>query len=251
MGCGDKGYKKREGYEMLKSLKKEVWEANMELPKYGLVKFTWGNVSGMDRGKGIIAIKPSGVSYETMTWEDMVLVDLEGNVVEGKYNPSSDTATHIEIYKAFPNCGGVVHTHSKWATSFAQAGIPLLAMGTTHADHFYGDIPCTRDMTPEEIAGEYEKNTGTVIIETFAKLDADSIPGILVKSHGPFAWGSDARHAVENAVVMEEVAFMNYHAKGLNPFASSISRNLLDKHYLRKHGANAYYGQGNGDNQDK
>ena len=229
---------------MLEELKREVCEANLLLPKYGLVTFTWGNVSGIDRETGLMVIKPSGVPYEGMTVEDMVVVDLDGKVVEGKWKPSSDTATHLELYKAFPDCGGIVHTHSRWATSFAQAGRGIPAMGTTHGDYFYGEIPCTRPMTDEEIKGEYEKETGKVIIEAFEGKDAAAVPGVVVYSHGPFAWGKDAMDAVHNAVVMEEVAFMDLHAMMLNPEISPMQQTLLDKHYLRKHGKNAYYGQG-------
>ena len=228
---------------MLKNLKRIVCSANLLLPEYGLVTFTWGNVSGIDREKGLVVIKPSGVSYDGMEPEDMVVVDLEGNVVDGKWKPSSDTPTHLELYKAFPACGGIVHTHSRWATSFAQAGRPIPAMGTTQADYFYGDIPCTRPMTDEEIRGEYEKETGRVIVETFADLDPADVPGVLVYSHGPFAWGTDPMNAVHNAVVMEEVAFMDWHAMLLDPDRGHMQQTLLDKHYLRKHGANAYYGQ--------
>ena len=229
---------------MLEALKKEVCEANLLLPKHGLVTFTWGNVSGIDREKGLVVIKPSGVSYDTMAPEDMVVVDMSGNVVEGKWKPSSDTPTHLELYKAFPACGGIVHTHSRWATSFAQAGRGIPAMGTTQGDYFYGEIPCTRPMTDAEIQGEYEKETGTVIIETFKDKDPDAVPGVLVFSHGPFAWGKDPMEAVHNAVVMEEVAFMDFHAMMLNPELGPMQQVLLDKHYLRKHGKNAYYGQG-------
>lgn len=228
---------------MLEQLKEEVFRANLQLPAHGLVTFTWGNVSGIDRESGLVVIKPSGVSYEEMTVEDMVVVDLEGKKVEGKLKPSSDTPTHIELYKAFPNIGGVVHTHSRWATSFAQAGMEIPAMGTTHADYFYGPVPCTRRMTPEEIKGWYEKETGTVIVERFADLDPDAIPGVLVHSHGPFAWGKDAADAVYHAVVMEEIAFMDFHAMMLSPGLGPMQQELLDKHYLRKHGKNAYYGQ--------
>ncbi len=229
---------------MLEQLKKQVLEANLLLPKYGLVTFTWGNVSGIDRESGLVVIKPSGVPYEGMTEEDMVVVDLDGKRVEGKWKPSSDTPTHVELYKAFPALGGIVHTHSRWATTFAQAGLDIPAMGTTHGDYFYGDIPCTRKMTPQEIAGEYEKETGRVIIETFAGKSPADIPGVTVHSHGPFAWGKDAMDAVHNAVVMEEVAFMDWHAMMINPAAGRMQQELLDKHYLRKHGKNAYYGQG-------
>ncbi len=228
---------------MLEELKKKVCEANLLLPKYNLVTFTWGNVSGIDRDTHLVVIKPSGVPYDNMTPEDMVIVNMAGNVVEGKWKPSSDTPTHLALYRAFPNIGGIVHTHSRWATSFAQAGIGIPAMGTTHADYFYGDIPCTRPMTEEEIKGEYEKETGNVIIETFKDKDPDAIPGVLVYSHGPFSWGTDPENAVEMAVIMEEVAFMDYHALTLNPVHRDIQQALLDKHYLRKHGANAYYGQ--------
>ena len=231
---------------MLEELKEQVCKANLLLPKHGLVTFTWGNVSGIDRARGLVVIKPSGVEYDGMGPEDMVVVDLEGNVVEGHYKPSSDTPTHIELYKAFPNIGGVVHTHSRWATSFAQAGMGIPAYGTTQGDYFYGEIPCTRKMTPAEIAGEYEKETGTVIIETFRtrNIDADSVPAVLVNSHGPFTWGTDAMNAVHNAVVLEEVAFMALQARTLNPQLQPMQQELLDKHYLRKHGKNAYYGQG-------
>ena len=228
---------------MLEELKKTVCEANLLLPKYGLVTFTWGNVSGIDRLSGLLVIKPSGVPYEGLTAEDMVVVDLDGNVVEGKWKPSSDTATHVELYKAFPDCGGIVHTHSRWATTFAQAGMCIPAMGTTHADYFYGDVPCTRKMTPEEIRGEYEKETGKVIVETFHDKDPAAVPGVVVYSHGPFAWGTDAMNAVHNAVVMEEVAFMDWHAMTINPEKGRMQQELLDRHYLRKHGKNAYYGQ--------
>ena len=228
---------------MLEKLKEEVLRANLLLPKHDLVTFTWGNVSAIDRKSGLIVIKPSGVEYDGMKAQDMVVLDLEGNVVEGHFRPSSDTPTHIELYKAFPNIGGIVHTHSRWATSFAQAGCELNPMGTTHADYFYGPIPCTRALTDDEINGAYEKNTGIVIIETFRDIDPDAVPGVLVRNHGPFAWGTDAANAVHNAVVMEEVAFMNYHAMTLRPQAPCVSQTLLDKHYYRKHGKNAYYGQ--------
>ncbi len=229
---------------MLEQLKQEVLEANLMLPKYGLVTFTWGNVSAIDRNKGLVVIKPSGVEYNKLTAEDMVVVDLETGVkVEGELNPSSDTPTHLELYRCFKNIGGVVHTHSRWATSFAQAGTGILPMGTTHGDYFYGEIPCTRDMTAEEIAGEYELQTGKVITEAFRGVNAADIPAVLVKNHGPFTWGTNAANAVHNAVVLEEIAFMNYHAKAINPFAIAMSKDLLDKHYLRKHGENAYYGQ--------
>lgn len=228
---------------MLDALKVSVWKANLELPKYGLVTFTWGNVSGIDREKGLVVIKPSGVEYEEMTAEDMVVVDMEGNVVEGKWKPSSDTDTHLALYKAFPNIGGVVHTHSRWATSWAQAGRGIPAYGTTHADYFHGEIPCTRKMTASEIAGKYELETGNVIIETFADLQADRIPAVLVHSHGPFTWGVDPQNAVHNAVVLEELAFIAYHTESVLPNVEVMQQELLDKHFYRKHGANAYYGQ--------
>lgn len=231
---------------MLEQLKQEVYEANMLLPKHGLITFTWGNVSGIDREKGLIVIKPSGVEYDIMKPEDMVVVDLNGNRVEGNLNPSSDTPTHIELYKAFPNIGGVVHTHSRWATTMAQQGMGVPALGTTHGDYFYGEIPCTRKMTPGEIAGEYEKETGTVIIERFKEsgINPDDVPAVLVYSHGPFTWGTDPHNAVHNAVVLEEVSFMAWHNLALsNNTIKSMQQALLDKHYLRKHGANAYYGQ--------
>lgn len=224
-------------------LKEKVLVANLLLPRYNLVTFTWGNVSQIDREQGIIAIKPSGVEYDSLVADDIVVIDLEGMVVEGKYKPSSDTPTHIELYKAFPECGGIVHTHSRWATSFAQAGECIPVLGTTQADYFYGDIPCTRPMTDEEINGEYEKATGEVIVETFADKNPAEIPGVLVYSHGPFAWGTDAMNAVHNAVVMEEVAFMDFHSIMINNGIKTMQQTLLDKHYLRKHGKNAYYGQ--------
>lgn len=230
--------------KMLEKLKKEVLQANLLLPKYGLVTFTWGNVSAVDRGSGIMIIKPSGVEYEEMTAEDMVAVSLEtGEVVEGRYKPSSDTPTHLALYRAFENVGGIVHTHSRWATSFAQAGRGIDPLGTTHADYFYGEIPCTRAMNPDEINGKYEKETGTVIIEALNGIDPLTIPAVLVKSHGPFTWGKTAAEAVHNAVVLEEVAFMNYHTMSINPQIRPMQKELLDRHYLRKHGENAYYGQ--------
>jgi L-ribulose-5-phosphate 4-epimerase len=229
---------------MLKKLKEQVFQANLLLPSHGLVTFTWGNVSGIDWERGLVVIKPSGVSYEKMNTEDMVVVDLEtGKVVKEKLKPSSDTPTHLELYKAFPNIGGIVHTHSRWATSFAQAGRSLQALGTTHADYFYGEIPCTRKMTKVEIEADYEKTTGLVIVETFREKDPNLIPAVLVHSHGSFAWGVDPMDAVHNAVVLEEIAFMNFHTTSLEPGIPSMQQELLDRHYLRKHGANAYYGQ--------
>ncbi len=229
---------------MLENLKKIVLKANLELPKHSLVTFTWGNVSGINREKGLVVIKPSGVEYENMTASDMVVVKLEtGEVVEGKLKPSSDTPTHLALYKAFPNIGGVVHTHSRWATSYAQAGRSIKPYGTTHADYFYGEIPCTRLMTKDEINGEYELETGNVIIEAFKDINPDDIPAALVHSHGPFVWGTDPLNAVHNAVVLEEVAFMAFHTEALSNNIEKISDDLLDKHYLRKHGKDAYYGQ--------
>ena len=230
---------------MLEELKQAVFEANLLLPKYDLVTFTWGNVSGVDREKGLMVIKPSGVEYDTMRAEDMVVVSLKtGEKVEGDLNPSSDTDTHVVLYNAFPDIGGIVHTHSRWATTFAQAGQGIEALGTTHGDYFYGEIPCTRKMTPEEIGGKYELETGNVIVETFRDKSANDIPAVLVHSHGPFCWGTSPKNAVHNAVVLEELAFMAWHAKMLNPTLPPMQQELLDKHYLRKHGANAYYGQG-------
>ncbi len=231
---------------MLEELKEQVLKANLLLPKHGLVTFTWGNVSGVDRASGRMVIKPSGVEYDALAAEDMVVVDLNtGEKVEGKWKPSSDTATHVALYNAFPALGGIVHTHSRWATSFAQAGRGIPAYGTTHGDYFYGEIPCTRAMTAEEIAGAYEKETGNVIIETLhsRRIDPMQIPAALVRSHGPFAWGTDALDAVHNAVVLEECAFMALQALTLNPDMPPMPQALLDKHYLRKHGENAYYGQ--------
>lgn len=229
---------------MLEKLKQEVFEANMLLPKYGLITFTWGNVSGVDREKGLMVIKPSGVEYDTMKPEDMVVVDLAtGKKVEGDLNPSSDTDTHVALYNAFPDIKGVVHTHSRWATTFAQAGMGIPALGTTHGDYFYGEIPCTRKMTPDEIGGKYELETGNVIIETFNDKEPNDIPAVLVHSHGPFTWGTDPHNAVHNAVVLEELAFMAWHNIMMNPQIQPMQQELLDKHYLRKHGANAYYGQ--------
>ena len=227
---------------MLEELKNDVFKANLDLVKYNLVIFTWGNVSGIDREKGLVVIKPSGVAYDDMKPEDMVVVDFDGNVVEGRYKPSSDTLTHIVLYKNFKNIGGIVHTHSSYATSWAQAGRSIPALGTTHADYFYGDIPCTRKLTAEEVNSLYELETGKVIIETFNGMDPMAIPGVIVNNHGPFSWGKDAVEAVHNAKVLEEVARMSYHSLQLNPDAE-MDKYLLDKHYNRKHGNDAYYGQ--------
>lgn len=230
---------------MLEKLKQEVLEANLDLPKHGLVTFTWGNVSGIDREEGLVVIKPSGVPYDELKAEHLVVVDLEGNIVEGNLRPSSDTPTHLALYKAFETIGGIVHTHSPWATSWAQAGRAIPPLGTTHADYFYGEIPCTRPLTQMEINQAYELETGNVIIEKFRNegLDPVAMPGVLIASHAPFAWGKDAHQAVHNAVVLEEVAKMALHSFQLNPDVEDIDQFLLDKHYLRKHGANAYYGQ--------
>jgi L-ribulose-5-phosphate 4-epimerase len=228
---------------VLTKLKEEVLNANLILPKHGLVKFTWGNVSGIDREKGLVVIKPSGVPYNKLSIDDLVVLDLDGKKIEGKLNPSSDTKTHIVLYKNFPDIGGVVHTHSNWATIWAQAGKSIPALGTTHADYFYGSIPCSRRMTPEEIKGDYEYNTGELIIETFKDIDYNFMPGVLVNNHAPFCWGKDAEMAVHNSVVLEEVAMMAYYATSLNPKVNPINQNILDKHFLRKHGKNAYYGQ--------
>jgi L-ribulose-5-phosphate 4-epimerase len=229
---------------MLEELKQRVWKANLDLPRHNLVVFTWGNVSGIDRKSGLVVIKPSGVPYESLKVEDMVVVDLNGNKVEGSLNPSSDTPTHVELYKAFSNIGGIVHTHSRWATIFSQAGMGIPALGTTNADYFYGEIPCTRLMTTKEIAGDYEKETGTVILERFNGKNPDNVPGVLVHSHGPFTWGKSPEEAVYNSVVLEEVAMMAWHTLAL-PGAEKgpMQQELLDKHFLRKHGPGAYYGQ--------
>lgn len=230
---------------MLEELKNAVWRANLQLPQHRLVTFTWGNVSGVSREENALVIKPSGVAYEALRPEDMVVVSLtDGYVLEGVLRPSSDTPTHRALYLTFPNIGGVVHTHSRWATIFAQAGRDIPAFGTTHGDYFYGEIPCTRAMTPNEIAGAYEWETGQVIAETFADRDADDVPAVLVRSHGPFAWGTDAADAVHNAVVLEELAFMAFHTQMLEPLLAPMQQELLDRHYLRKHGKHAYYGQG-------
>lgn len=230
---------------MLEQLKKEVYEANMLLPEYNLVTFTWGNVSGIDREKGLFVIKPSGVDYDKLTPEDMVVMDLEGNKVEGRYKPSSDTPTHLELYKAYPEIGGVVHTHSSYATSWAQSGRSIPCYGTTHADYIYGEVPCVRCLTKDEIEADYEKNTGLLIIEEFKKQNKDvtAVPCVLCKNHGPFTWGKDAHEAVHNAVVLEEVAKMAYRAELINKDVKPAPQELMDKHYFRKHGANAYYGQ--------
>lgn len=230
---------------MLEQLKQEVYKANMDLPAYGLVTFTWGNVSAIDREKGLFVIKPSGVDYDKLSPEDMVVMNLNGEKVEGSYNPSSDTATHLELYKAFPGVGGIVHTHSSYATSWAQAGRSIPCYGTTHADYIYGEIPCVRCLTREEIEGAYEKNTGLLISNEFKAMDKDpmAVPAVLCKNHGPFAWGKDAHEAVHNAVVLEEVAKMAYRAEIIEPRIQPAPQELQDKHYYRKHGANAYYGQ--------
>jgi len=227
----------------MQQLKQQVYDANRDLPRYGLVTFTWGNVSAIDRVRGRMVIKPSGVAYDVMQPEDMVVVDLEGNVIEGKWNPSSDTATHLALYRRYPTLGGVVHTHSTHATAWAQAGLAIPALGTTHADYFFGDIPCTRALTEAEVQGEYELNTGKVIIETIGECEPLHTPGIVVWQHGPFAWGKNAHEAVHNAVVLEEVAKMAWIARGINPQLQPIDRYLMNKHYLRKHGPHAYYGQ--------
>ena len=230
---------------MLEELKEKVWKANLDLVKHGLVIFTWGNVSAIDRASGLVVIKPSGVSYDDMKPSDMVVVDLDGKVVEGELNPSSDTPTHLVLYRAFPNIGGVVHTHSTYATAFAQAGRDIPNIGTTHADYFYKDIPCTRDMTEAEVKGQYELETGNVIVDEFLhirKINPDHTPGVLVKNHGPFSWGTTADNAVYNAKVMEQCAKMAFVAFSVNP---NLTMNplLIEKHYMRKHGPNAYYGQ--------
>lgn len=229
---------------MLKSLKEEVLKANLDLPRHGLVTFTWGNVSGIDRDKGLIVIKPSGVPYDELKAEHLVVLDLDGNKVEGDLNPSSDTATHLVLYRNFKEVNGIVHTHSSWATSWAQAGRSIPCFGTTHADYFYGTIPCTRRMTKEEIEGNYEENTGHVIVETFKDLNPVYVPGVLVEDHGPFSWGKSPENAVHNAVVMEEVAKMAFNTVMLSRGdAEPASDHILNKHFMRKHGANSYYGQ--------
>ncbi len=230
---------------MLEELRKKVYEANMDLPRYGLVTFTWGNVSGIDRDSNLVVIKPSGVDYDQLSPNNMVIVDLDGNVVEGNMNPSSDTPTHIELYKAFPGIGGVVHTHSSYATSFAQAGRDIPCYGTTHADYIYGDVPCVRNLTKNEIEDDYEKNTGILIVNEFKRLNKDyeAVPCVLCKNHGPFTWGKDPHEAVHNAVVLEEVAKMALRCELINPKVEPAPQELKDKHYYRKHGENAYYGQ--------
>ena len=227
---------------MLEAIKERVYEANIRLKKEGLITLTWGNVSQIDRESGMVVIKPSGISYDIMTPDDMVVVDMDGNIVEGQWNPSSDLPTHLEIYRVFSEVGGVTHTHSRWATIFSQAGVTLPMLGTTHADAFYGDVPCTRKLTAEEIEGDYEKETGKLICETFEKINPMSIPGVLVNSHGPFTWGKDAAKSVENAIILEEVAMMAWHTVKLNENAT-FQQELADKHYFRKHGPGAYYGQ--------
>ena len=228
---------------MLEELKKLVYEANMKLPAYGLVTFTWGNVSGIDRDKGLFVIKPSGVEYDKLKLEDMVVMNLQGEKVEGKYNPSSDTPTHLELYKAFEDIGGIVHTHSSYATSWAQAGRSIPCYGTTHADYIYGEIPCARSLSRDEIDGEYEKNTGLLIIDTFKDRDPVAVPAVLCANHGPFTWGKDAAEAVHNAVVLEEVSKMAYRTELINKEVQPAPKVLQDKHYFRKHGEGAYYGQ--------
>ncbi len=230
---------------MLEELKKEVYEANMELPRRGLITYTWGNVSGLDRESGYFVIKPSGVDYDVLKPEDMVVMDLDCNKIEGKYNPSTDTKTHAELYKAFPEIGGVVHTHSPWATSWAQAGRDIPLYGTTHADYIYGPVPCARNLTQEEIDAGYEKNTGVVIVETFKErgINPVYVPAVLCKNHGPFAWGKDAAEAVHNAVVLEEVAKMAARTEMINPQVEPAPDSIKEKHFTRKHGPNAYYGQ--------
>lgn len=227
---------------MLKELKEQVFEANLDIVKHGLVIFTWGNVSAIDRDEGLVVIKPSGVSYDMMRPEDMVVVNLDGEVVEGKLKPSSDTPTHVVLYKSFPGIGGIVHTHSTYATAWAQAGKDIPNIGTTHADYFSDNIPCTDDMTREEVEGEYEKETGKVIVKRFEELNPDFVPGVLVKNHGPFSWGKDAHEAVHNAVVMEQVAKMAFISLNINPNLT-MNPYLITKHFQRKHGKNAYYGQ--------
>lgn len=230
---------------MLKDLRIKVYEANMELPRRGLVTYTWGNVSGIDRNSGLLVIKPSGIEYEDLRPEDLVILDLEGNIVEGDMNPSSDTKTHIELYKAFPQIGGIVHTHSPYAAAWAQAGEDIPCYGTTHADYFYGPVPCTRSLTPEEIDEDYEKATGKVIVETFKERGTDPsfVPAVICRNHGPFTWGKDSAEAVYHAVVLEETAKMAIFTRQVNPGVQPAPQHIQDKHFLRKHGPNAYYGQ--------
>lgn len=228
---------------MYEQMKQDVFEANLALVKHHLVILTWGNVSGIDRENGLVAIKPSGVDYAAMTSADIVLVDLEGRVVEGKLKPSSDLATHLELYRAWPTLGGIVHTHAPFTTSFAQAGAPIPCLGTTHADHFHGEVPCTRMLTREEVEGPYERNTGKVILERFASLDPVAVPGVIVAGHGPFTWGSSPRKAVENSVALEQIAQMSIATRTISPNAETVPAYILDKHYFRKHGTHAYYGQ--------
>ncbi|AHM57189.1 L-ribulose-5-phosphate 4-epimerase AraD [Peptoclostridium acidaminophilum DSM 3953] len=228
---------------MLEKLKQKVYDANIELPRRNLVEFTWGNASGIDRELGLFVIKPSGVDYAKLKPYDLVVMDLEGNRVEGRLRPSSDTATHLELYRAFPEIGGIVHTHSPWATSWAQAGRSIPSYGTTHADYFYGAIPCTRNMTPEEAGEEYEKNAGIVIVEAFKDINPMHVPGVLCANHGPFTWGKDVNEALHRAVVLEQVAKMAFYTEHMNPHAEEIHQSLMSKHFLRKHGSNAYYGQ--------
>ena len=234
---------------MLEELKKQVYEANMELPRRGLITYTWGNVSGIDRESGYFVIKPSGVDYDSLTPDDMVVMDLEGNKIEGRYNPSVDTPTHIELFKAFEEIGGVVHTHSPMAAAWAQAERGIPCYGTTQADYFYGEVPCCRTLTPEEVKENYEKNQGLAIVETFRELGLNPMhyPGVVCSHHGPFTWGKDAAQAVHNAVVLEEVAKMSAWTELINPKVKPAPQYMLDKHFLRKHGKNAYYGQGNSD----
>ena len=238
---------------MLETMRKQVYEANMELPRRGLVTYTWGNVSGIDRESGLVVIKPSGVEYDELTPENLVVLDLDGNRVEGELNPSSDTKTHLELYKAFPTLGGIVHTHSPYAVAWAQAGHDIQCYGTTHADYFYGSVPCARHLTPAELEEDYEKNTGRIIVKTFRSrgLDPVAVPGVICHSHGPFTWGKDPAQAVYHAVVLEEVAKMALLTRQVDADAAPAPQYLLDKHYMRKHGPNAYYGQGHAAKADK
>ena len=233
---------------MLEALKQAVYEANMELPKRGLVTYTWGNVSGIDRETGYVVIKPSGVDYEDLTPDQLVVLDLDGNIIEGDLNPSSDTKTHLELYKAYPQLGGIVHTHSPYAVGWAQAGKDIPAYGTTHADYFYGPVPCARHLTPEEVEEDYERNTGKVIVETFTErgINPVHVPAVICRSHGPFTWGKDAKQAVYHAVVLEEVAKMAMYTVQVDSAANPAPQHVQDKHFMRKHGPNAYYGQKKG-----